>query len=544
MAFDMIIRDARIVDGTGSPWQVGDIGIEDGRISAVGRLGRSKGRSDIDARGHFVSPGFINIHSHLDFSILARPRMEPSVRQGITTELGGQCGQSAAPTAKDDPNLVKGFYDNHWHGLALKWDWVSLGDFLDRLQGVGPSINFAMQVGHQNLRLITMGFECRPATAGEIKKLKEALRGAMRDGAFGMSSGIQWAPGFFCETEELIELAKVLAEYGGFYACHMRSEGDKLLEAVAEVLEIGEQARIPVQVSHLKASGKRNFGKVNGALCMIAEARQRGVDALVDTQPYGALDRKYAAENMWMRSCIPPWTVAAAGGFGNLQARLKDPEFRAAVRRDIEKRVSPDWHTRIVDCMLDVVGFENLVLGSTVTEKYKRLTGKSVAAIAKAFGEDPYDTYFDILCEETVASPALFFMLHPDDVRTVVTSPMTIPQTDAAPRHTHPRKYGCFPRYLTQYVRDEKLLSLEEAIRKITSFPAGRMGLADRGLVREGFWADLVVIDWENLEDRSNFDENELHPSGIEHVLVNGVAVIKNGKHTGARPGQVLRNVH
>lgn len=541
MRFDTVIRNGKVIDGTGCPWRRADIAIRDGKIVGIGHIEPKGGDIELDVSGSYVCPGFVDMHSHLDFGVLSTPLMEPSVYQGITTELAGQCGQSIAPTAKDDPERIKNFFHYQWHGGDFSWDWITLSDFLAHLDRDPPSVNFGMCVGHQTLRLVSMGFECRPASSGELEELKRNLDQAMRDGAFGLTSGAQFAPGFFCETEELVELGKVVAKYGGFYASHMRSEGDKLLEAVAEVIEIGERAGVPVQISHLKASGKQNFGKVNGALRMIAQARERGVDILVDTQPYGASGREYAAEMMWMRSCLPPWTIAEAGSYEKLQERLRDPAFRQSLERDIEEKLSPQWNSRIVDCMLKAVGWEGLVLGHTVTDKYEKFIGKSMAQIAKELGKRPYDAYFQLLSEESIPSSAFYFMLDPDDVRTVVTSPFTIPMVDVGHRFLHPRKWGCFPHYLVQYVKDEKRLSLEEAIRKITSFPAARIGLPDRGLIKLGFWADLVVLDWESLEDRTSFDAVSEHPRGIEHVFVNGSFVIRNGKHTGARPGMVVR---
>lgn len=541
MHFDTIIRNGNIVDGTGAPWRRGDVGIKGGRIARIGALAEAKCDSEIDGTGLFVSPGFIDIHSHLDFCVLSTPRMESSVYQGITTEIAGQCGQSVAPAAPDDAERIKRFYEYQWHGTDFKWDWKTLGDFLDRLEQQPTSLNFGMCVGHQTLRLATMGFECRRATGAEIKQLKSALRQALRDGAFGMTSGAQFAPGFFSDTEELVELGKVVAEHGGYYAAHMRSEGDKLLEAVAEVIEVGERAGVSAQISHLKAAGKANFGKVNAALRMVEKARERGIDILVDTQPYGALDRQYAAEMMWMRSCIPPWRVAEAGGFEVLREKLKDPAFRELLKQEIEERRSPNWNSFICDCMLKDVGFENLVLGQTEAKAYKRYFGKSIAQIARETKRDNYDTYFQLLIDEPIPSSALYFMLDPDDVRAVVTSPYTIPMVDVGYRFMHPRKWGCFPRYLTQYVREEKRLTLEEAIRKITSFPAGRLGLSDRGQIKEQFWADIVVFDWKTLNDCADFANFDRRPTGIPYVLVNGIAVIKDGEHTGARPGMALR---
>jgi N-acyl-D-aspartate/D-glutamate deacylase len=542
MAYDLLLRNAKLVDGTGSPWRKADIAIAGGRIASIGAIGRDAKANDIvDVHNRFVTPGFVNVHSHLDFSILAEPEMQSAVLQGITTELGGQCGQSIAPMDPNKVTYVREFYRNHWHGMDLDWRWTSFGDFLGRLEREGISINFGMQVGHQTLRLNAMGFACRPATREEVLALEKSLGIAMKEGAFGLSCGLQWAPSFFCETDELVALGKIVAQFGGFVAFHMRSEGDKLLEAVAEVIEVGERADVSVQISHLKAAGQRNFGKVHGALRMVASARDRGVDVLVDTQPYGSLDRKYAAENMWMRSSLPPWILADAGGFGEVQARLKDPKFRETIRLDIEQKRSPHWHNRIVDCMLEDVGWEGLVLGSSESPEFIPFVGLSVAEIARRRDMDPYETYFDILQEEKVASSGLYFMMDPDDVRSVVTSEYTMPQVDAAPRHTHPRRYGCFAHYLSNYVRRGGAFRLEEAVRRMTSFPAARMGLTDRGLIREGCWADLCVLDLDNLEDHTDFNNIKRPPTGIEHVLVNGVFVIKNGIHTGARPGKALR---
>jgi N-acyl-D-amino-acid deacylase len=542
MRYDLTIRNAKVIDGTGSPWRKADIGIKDGRIVAVSASSlQTECEDSLDVGGRFVTPGFVNIHSHLDFAILGEPEMSSAVLQGITTELGGQCGQSIAPTDPCNPEYIKDFYRNHWHGIDLDWKWTTFGDFLTRLEQKQISLNFGMQVGHQTLRLIEMDFACRAANTSEIASLQRSLAVAMQEGAFGMSCGIQWAPSFFCETRELIELGKVVAKFAGFMAFHMRSEGDKLLEAVAEVIEVGERASVPVQISHLKAAGRNNFGKVNDALHMVAAARQRGIDVLVDTQPYGQLDRKYAAENMWMRSCLPPWVIAEAGGFKQVQKRLADPGFREAIRLDIEEKRSVCWQNCIVDCMLEAVGWDGLVLGSSDSARFRQFVGLSVAEIADKRHIAPYEAYFDILQDETVASSALFFMMAPEDVRTVVMSQYSMPQVDAAPRHTHPRRYGCFPHYLAQYVKKSGDLSFEDAVRRITTLPASRMGLTDRGLVRVGAWADLCVLDLEALEDKADFTNINVPPSGIDHVLVNGVFVVRERRQTGARPGMVLR---
>jgi len=468
--------------------------------------------------------------------------MESSVLQGITTELGGQCGQSIAPTDRQESALFQEFYRNHWFGLDLDWRWVTFGDYLNRLEQAGTSINFGMQVGHQNLRLISMGYACRAASQDEINRLKRDLAVALDEGAFGMSCGLQWAPGFFSATEEIIQLGKIVAQFDGFLAFHMRSEGDKVLEAVAEVIEIGEKAGVPVQISHLKAAGKRNFGKVNRALEMVQAARSRGVDVLVDIQPYGPLDRTYAAENMWMRSCIPPWALAETGGYHNFQQKLADPTFRARLRHDVEQKISPLWQSSIVDCMFENVGWEGLVLGTTSCDALKPHVGESVAEIAQLWGKDPFDAYFDLLqMENGVASGALFFMMDPPDVRTVVESPYAIPEIDPAPRHNHPRKHGGFVRYLVDYGAKDGAMTLEEAVRKITAFPAARLGFTDRGSIVAGHWADICVLDADALADRANFVDTAVSPAGVVHVLVNGQFVVQNGEHTGAKPGKVLR---
>jgi N-acyl-D-aspartate/D-glutamate deacylase len=543
MRYDLVLQNGKLIDGTAAPWRRANIAIRDGRIAAISTQDLS-GNADaaVDIGGRFVTPGFVNIHSHLDFAILGMPTMDSAVLQGITTELGGQCGQSIAPTDIADAAKIKDFYRNHWHGFDLHWDWATLGDFLDRLESEGVSLNFGMQVGHQTLRLIAMGFECRPATAAELERIQALLRAALRDGAFGMSCGIQWAPSFFCTTQELIELGKVVAESNGFVSFHMRSEGDMLLEAVAEVIEVGERAQVPVQISHLKAAGKRNFGKVQQALAQIAAARARGVDVLADTQPYGCLDRQYAAENMWMRSAIPPWFIAEAGGFKHFQERLADPAFRARIKQDVLEKKSANWRTHIVDCMLEDVGWDGLVLGSTDVPEFETYVGLSIQDIARQRNADPFDTYFDLLARERVAGSGVYFMMAPDDVRTVIKSEYAMPQVDAAPRHTHPRRYGAFAHYLQHYAKNASDLSLEEAVRKLTSMPAARMGLSDRGVARVGAWADLCVLNMDALEDRADFNRISVSPSGIDYVLVNGTTVVKDGRHTGARPGKVLRS--
>jgi dihydroorotase/N-acyl-D-amino-acid deacylase len=529
--FDLIIANGHVIDGTGSPWYAADVGIRDGRIAAIGRLTEAKAKQRIDAAGYVVAPGFIDMLGQSELTILVDPRLPSKIYQGITTEITGE-GNSAAPMtgharAEAEPTLKH-------YGLTA--DWQTLGEYFARLERQGIGINLASYVGATSVREVVIGGENRAPTAAELLRMRALVREAMEQGAVGVSSSLEYAPAPYASTEELIALASEAAPYGGIYATHMRSEGDGMVAALDETFRIAREAHIPAEIWHLKVAGKKNWGHMADVVKRIEAARASGLDITADTYAYTAWFND-------MSAFVPPW--AHDGGNAKMLARLKDPATRARIVKDI-KTPSDSWDNE----WDEVAGPESILIGVVMNPALHSLQGQTLAAIAKSRGKDPIETLLDILVEDNGSTGCAVFGMQEEDVTLALLQPWTSINNDssgASPEgllgaeHPHPRAYGTFPRILRKYVREEHRLTLEDAIRKFTALPAQRMRLTDRGVLKRGMWADMVVFDPATIADRSTFSSPNELAVGMRWVLVNGVPVISDRQMTGAKPGHVLR---
>jgi len=525
MELDVIIKNGIVVDGTGIPSKQSDVGIAGDRIAKIGELSKVQAKNVINADGLIVAPGFIDIHSHSDICLISNPRAESKIRQGVTTEVGGNCGASVAPISEKN----RGEFLEEAEEMGVRVDWYTLEGFLNKLENAGIALNYVSLVGHGTIRSSIMGLDDRTPTANELQQMKEEVSKAMRQGAFGLSTGLIYAPGCFAETDEIVELCKVANEYNGIYTSHMRSEGDKLIEAVNEAIEIGRKANIPVQISHIKAAGENNFGKVKYVLQMVEQARTEGVDVTCDRYPY-------VASATALSSFFPTW--ARAGGKDEFLARLRKPEIRTKIRKEIDEGIE------------NKIRWEKILLSWVRSHKNKAVEGKWIAEVAKERGQDPFNFACELLLEERGFVNVFSFGMSQEDTDAAILHPLVMIGSDSSTRapygmlgrqKSHPRAYGTFPRVIRDYVRERKLLSLPEAIRKMTWASAQRLGIDDRGIIREGAFADLVVFDLNKIEDCATYKEPHQYPKGIEYVLVNGQIVIDRGEHTGRLPGRVLR---
>jgi N-acyl-D-amino-acid deacylase len=529
--FDLIIANGHVVDGTGSPWYTADVGIRDGHIAAIGRLINAQTKRRIDAAGYVVAPGFIDMLGQSEFTILVDPRLPSKIYQGITTEITGE-GNSAAPMTGHARTEAAQTLDHY----GLKADWQTLGEYFARLERQGIGINLASYVGATSVREVVIGGENRAPTAAELVRMRALVREAMEQGAVGVSTSLEYAPAPYASTEELIALASEAAPYGGIYATHMRSEGDGMAAALDETFRIAREAHIPAEIWHLKVAGKKNWGHMADVVKRIEAARASGLDITADTYAYTAWFND-------MSAFVPPW--AHDGGNEKMVARLKDPATRARIVKDI-KTPSDTWDNE----WDEVSGPESILIGVVKNPALRSLQGQTLAAIAKSRGKDPIETLLDILVEDNGFTGCAVFGMQEDDVTLALLQPWTSINNDSSgtspegrlgEEHPHPRAYGTFPRILRKYVREEHRLTLEDAIRKFTALPAQRMRFTDRGVLKRGMWADVVVFDPATVADRSTFSSPNELAVGMRWVLVNGVPVILDGKMTGAKPGHVLR---
>jgi dihydroorotase/N-acyl-D-amino-acid deacylase len=529
--FDLIIAGGHVIDGTGSPWYLADVGIRDGRIAALGRLGNAQAKRRIDAAGQVVAPGFIDMLGQSEFTILVDPRLPSKIYQGITTEITGE-GNSAGPMTGRARVEAAPMLEH----FGLKADWQTLGEYFARLERQGIGINLASYVGATTVRKVVIGSEDRPPTAEELKRMRALVREAMEQGAVGVSTALEYAPAPYAGTEELIALASEAAPYGGIYATHMRSEGDGMVAALDETFRIAREAHIPAEIWHLKVAGKKNWGHMPDVIKRIEAARASGLDITADTYAYTAWFND-------MSAFVPPW--AHGGGDEKMVERLKNPATRARIVKDIETP-STAWDNE----WDEVPGPESILVGVVKNPALRSLQGQTLAAIAKSRGKAPIETLLDILVEDNGFTQCAVFGMQENDVALALVQPWISINNDSAgaspegvlgEEHPHPRAYGTFPRILRKYVREEHRLMLEEAIRKFTALPAQRMRLTDRGVLKRGLWADVVVFDPAAIADRSTFSSPNELAVGMRWVLVNGVPVIADGQMTGAKPGQVLR---
>ena len=535
--FTFLIKQVMIVDGTGRKAFHGSIRVEGEKIVDVVK-GTSNARADmvIDAMGLVASPGFIDMHSHSDFELLVNPLAESKVRQGVTTEVIGNCGGSAAPLndlLKEDILKTMPMLEE----AELELTWSTMSEYVNLLQRKAVALNVAPLVGNSNIRVFPLGFENRSPTQYELEEMKNILAQAMEDGAFGMSTGLIYPPSCYANTDELVELAKVVTQFGGIYTSHIRGEEITLINAVKEAIEIGERAGVPVEISHHKASGKANWGKVRHTLLMMEEARKQGVDVTCDVYPYTA---------GWtgLDALLPP--TAYEGGVEKLIKRLRNPETREKIKEEMMR-------TR-EEGELDLLGAPDWgIIMISYCKGHPDLEGKTIEDIAKEKDVDPFEFVFDLLVEEKASVSIVEFTMCEEDMRHVLSHRLSMVGSDSsalAPYGVlgkgkpHPRTYGTFPRILGRYVRKERILTLENAIRKMTSLPAQKLKLKDRGLIREGMWADLVIMDPKRVIDQAIYQKPHQYPKGIEYVLVNGKLVIEHGEHTNALPGRVLHLSH
>ena len=530
-SFDVIITNGHIIDGTGSPWYSGDVGIHDGKVAAIGNLSQATAKSKIDAHGMVVAPGFIDMLGQSEKTILVDPRLPSKIYQGITSEVTGE-GGSVAPL---NDAIIKTGKMNYEH-LKITPDWRTYREYFARLEKQGIGINVADYVGATQVRRMVLGDADVQPTAAQLEQMKSLVRDAMHDGAVGVSTSLEYAPAPYAKTEEIIALASEASKFGGIYATHMRSEGDAIEASIDETVRIGREAHIPVEIWHLKVAGKSNWHRMPEIIAKINAARAQGIDISADTYAYTAWSNDFSA-------FIPPW--AHDGGDAKLIERLKDPATRARIRKDMLTS-SKDWDNE----WNEIPGSESVLITAVQNPKLMPLQGKTLAEIAKSENKDPIDALFDLLIEDQAFTSVAVFGMSEDDVAFALQQPWVSINNDssgASPEgilgqeHPHPRAYGTFPRILDKYVREEKKLTLEDAIRKFSALAAQRMHFNDRGVLKAGMWADVVVFDPVKIKDVATFEEPNQLSQGMEYVLVNGVPVIEEGRMTGKLPGKVLR---
>src|SRR5216684_908891 len=529
-AYDVIIKNGKIIDGSGNPWVSGDIAIRGDRIAKIGKLDGFNAKRIIDAHNLVVSPGFIDMLGQSEEALLIDNRSLSKLSQGITSEITGE-GNSIAPQNALTLSELQPELD-HYH---LTVDWTSLDGYFSRLGKSGTPLNIGTYVGAAQVRQAVLGQVDRAPTSEELDKMNALVAEAMQQGAFGISTALIYPPGHYAKTEELIELAKVAGQYGGIYATHMRSEGRGEIAAIEETLRIGREANVPVEIFHLKVSGKSRASGMTQVVAMIQKARDSGQDVTADMYPY-------LAGATALASSLPPWM--ADGGLNKLLDRLRDP----AVRQRLKNEMSAD-HPEWENLYIDAGGAEGVMVASVVNPQLKQYTGKTVAQIAQQQNKDPLDALFDFVLADKGLSGALYFIASEDDLQTGLKQPWTSIGLDANEMsldgilfepHAHPRTFGSMPRFLGRYSRELHLVSLEQAIRKITSMPAQREHLTGRGLLKEGFFADITIFDADNIRDQATYTDPAQLSQGVKYVFVNGQLAFENGHVTGATAGRPL----
>ncbi len=529
--FDLLIKGGRIVDGTGNPWYYGDLGIKGEKILVMGHLSESGSKKVIDASGLVVAPGFVDMLGQSELALLVDKRAMSKITQGITTEVTGE-GESIAPVN----DLILKDWEPALQKYNLKVDWKTLGEYFQRLERDGTSINLATFIGATQVRVFVLGHDDRPPTEEELQKMKALVAEGMKDGALGVSSSLVYAPASYAKTDELIELCKVASQFGGIYATHIRNEGSGIFPALEEAIRISEEAKIPLEVWHLKVAGKPQWGRMPEVVHFLERARTRGVDITADQYPY-------TAGATGLSASLPHW--AHEGGVEKLLERLRDPATRRKIREDVVtlSEAQENFYR-------GAGGAEGILITSVNNEALKIYEGKRLNEIARLRSEDPVETLFNLLIEDKGQVGAIYFSQNEEDMKVAMRQPWVSVNTDFNAAATdgplsrskvHPRSYGSFPRILGRYVREQRILSLEEAIRKMTSLPAQRVGLRDRGLLRPGMSADVVVFDAEKVIDNATYENPHQYSDGMHYVIVNGEIVLEKGKHTGRFPGKALR---
>jgi len=529
--YDLIIRNGHIIDGTGNPWYAADVAVSGDRLAAIGDLREAHAKREIDAKGRIVAPGFIDMLGQSEVSLLLDNRSLSKLSQGITTEITGE-GGSIAPQNEKTIAPQKPFLDHY----KLTIDWTTLDGYFRRLEKQGTPLNIGTYVGSAQVREAVIGDDDRAPTPAELGQMKVLVEQAMKDGALGLSSALIYPPNIYAKTDELIALAQVASKYGGLYATHMRSEGASEMPALAEAMRIGREANLPVEIFHLKVSGKPRWGSMKNVVAAIQLARDSGLDVAADMYPYTAGATALA-------SALPPWV--ADGGVQKLLERLKDPAIRARIKKDLAGD-HPDWENLFYDCG----GASGVLISSVQNPELKQFEGKTVEDVAKSWKKSPEDTLMDLVLADNAQTGAIYFMASEEDLRIGLSQPWTSIGLDAGEMsldgpiyepHAHPRAMGSMPRFLGRYVRDEHLLSLEAAIRKITSLPAQREHLESRGLLKPGYFADITIFDPATIIDHATFTKPDQLSDGIDFTIVNGQVVYDHGKLTGATAGRILR---
>jgi N-acyl-D-amino-acid deacylase len=514
--FDLLITNARIIDGTGSPSVAGSVAIRDGRIAGVGRVSGASART-IDAHGLVVAPGFIDPHSHSDFSLLTDGNAESKIRQGVTTEVIGESG-SVAP---QKPTAERG--------------WSDFTGYFSAIERGKTSVNLLSYVGLGQVREFVMGNDERAPKTEELERMSRLVAEAMKQGAYGVATGLIYSPNAYAKTDELIALSRPASAAGGLYASHLRYDGEKLREGIEEAIAIGEGARIPVHVFHLKVTGAKNFGRMKEVIALVDAARKRGVEFSADQYPY-------VASSTGLSQTIPPW--AHEGGGAKLAERLKDPATRAKIRKEMDDP-HPTWENRLISAGT----WHNVQLASIRQPAYKKFEGMRVDDAAKAAGKEPYDFVFEILIAHNGNVGCVWFIIDEGDLKLAMQQPWVSVGSDGSalaisgPLRSgvpHPRSFGTFPRVLGKYVREEHVITLEQAVHKMSGLTASQLHIADRGLIKDGLAADLVIFDPATVADRATFTDPFQYPAGIPTVIVNGRVVLDEGRHTGERPGIVI----
>ena len=528
--FDIIIRGGTVYDGTGTPGRRADVGIQGDRIAGIGELASVPATSIIDASGLAVAPGFINMLSWSNESLLVDGRSQGEVREGVTTQIFGE-GSSMGPlTPEMKRRMIEQMGD-----LKYSITWTSLSEYLKHLEEQGVSQNVASFIGATTIREHVIGLEDKPATPEQLNKMRALVREEMEAGALGIGSSLIYAPAFYASTEELIELCKIAAQYQGKYISHMRSEGNRLTEAVDELIRISREANIPAEIYHLKAAGQANWPKMDRVIAKVEAARKEGLKITADMYTY-------TAGATGLDASMPPWVLD--GGYDAAYKRLADPEMRKKIAAAI-RAPSNDWEN-----LYRAAGSpDRVLLVEFKSDKLKPLTGKTLAEAAKLRGEDPIDTVMNLVLEDRSRVGTVYFMISEDNIRKQIVLPWVSFGSDAASMapelpftksSAHPRAYGNFARVLAKYVRDDRVLTLPDAVRKLSGLPATNLELDRRGFLKEGMFADVVVFDPATIADRATFENPHQYAVGVRHVLVNGSQVIRNGEHTGAKPGRAL----
>src|SRR5438445_835500 len=529
--YDNIIRNGRVIDGSGRPGFNTDVAIKDDRIARVGNLRGVKAKREIDARGQVVAPGFIDMLGQSEQFVLIDPRAMSKVMMGVTTEITGE-GESIAPI---NDRILKEQEDfNRRFNLTV--DWRTFDEYFKRLDQQGAGINLGTFVGATQVREYVIGYDNRPPTAAELEQMKQLVGDAMKEGALGVSTSLQYVPARFAKTDEIVELAKVAHQYGGIYISHQRSEANAIDDSMKDVFEIARRANIPAEIWHFKTAYQKNWGRMPEMLRRIAAARRQGLKITANVYPY-------VAGSTSLSACLPPW--ALEGGTDRMIARLKDPATRARLKKEVTTD-SKDWE----NIYLGSGGPSGILIGDVVNRELEGWQGKRLSEIASDQNKAPLDALFDFIIADHGQTGAIFFMMQESDMNAALKSPFVSICTDSGARATdgplagsksHPRGWGTYPRILGKYVRDEKLMPLELAIHKMTGLPAANVGLKQRGLLREGYFADITIFDPRTVIDRATFEEPNQYPVGINYVIVNGQIEVDNGQRAAANSGRVLR---